>query len=78
MLTGAQWKMELIATVTLGMVIIATALLKVINAHANQTTGTVKAKLGTYAMTITGTTALEHTSMERPTGAWMNPVYSGT
>ena len=49
--------------------ITASAPLKDTIASANQMTGTHQGKLGTFAMTITAMTAMETTSMERPTGA---------
>ena len=77
MLTGALQRTEWIATVTLEMDTTAIAHHRDTNAHANQMTGTAKAKLGTYAMTITATTAQAHTQMERAIGVWTNQVSFG-
>jgi hypothetical protein len=51
------------------MAITASAPPKGTIANANRMTGTHRDKLGTYAMIITGMTAMETMSMERQTGA---------
>jgi len=75
--TGAQKKMESIATAMLELEITAIAHLKDINALASQMTGTQQDKLETFAMTIMDMTALVHTLMGSPIGAWINLASSG-